>query len=468
MSGKVSFWKIGILTVLFSTFCFVQAFALANQPKAELDEFIKNIKEENRVDQIGYLIQLEIPSNRINDDKVLSVSGKYFYSSDEGYITHVNYERLQNLIDSGISFKVLDKKRLNDENEEWLMVWAENDRQEKAIKLRFEPLYQHDHTTIIRIRPEDEDHLVEQGAQYKILDESLFPARKVEPGEQIKIKAPNQEIGKYVAMINKDSLLATVQKLQDFKSRYVNQPGNTSAVQWLTSEFIKIPGLKQVESTFSSNSGTLSNVVFEKTGTKDPKTIYVVCGHMDSIVTQGNKNFAPGADDNGTGAATVLEIARVLGTKELPYTVLFACMNAEEIGLVGSKALAKALASSSDKKVKACLNLDMLADNDDNQFALIGDTKSNWLIDVVKDAAKTYVNLDSKPLYDSKIWYSDHSSFWNIGVPANLSIEGYPEMSKFYHSVNDLVSNMAPSLMEKIARANLAALLIIDSVPASK
>ena len=121
------------------------------------------------------------------------------------------------------------------------------------------------------------------------------------------------------------------------------------------------------------------------------------------------------------------------------------------------------MAATEGLKIKAVLNMDMIADRDDNQVAVIGNSKSNWLIDVFKDVAKLYTGIESKPLYDSDIWYSDHSSFWNIGASAILTIEGYPEMSAHYHKPTDLVANLDPALMERIARSNLATLLTLDS-----
>ena len=120
------------------------------------------------------------------------------------------------------------------------------------------------------------------------------------------------------------------------------------------------------------------------------------------------------------------------------------------------------MAGTAGLQIKAVLDMDMIADKDDNEVVAIGNTRSNWLIDVFKDAALAYTGLKTKPLYNSNVWQSDHSSFWNIGASAILTAEGYPEMSAYYHSVNDLVKNFDPNLMERVARANLAALLTMN------
>ena len=78
-----------------------------------------------------------------------------------------------------------------------------------------------------------------------------------------------------------------------------------------------------------------------KVGTTRPHEMYIVSAHMDSINTQSPDNgFAPGADDDGSGTSLVLEIARVMASPDVQtdVSVRFILWNAEEIGLVGSRA----------------------------------------------------------------------------------------------------------------------------------
>lgn len=440
----------------------VPAFALSGDAKSEFDEFIRNIREEKRVDQIGYLILAKLPPSRLSEEQILRTAGKYYYSSREGYLTHVNFVRLERLRQAKVQYSILDKKRLDDTSESWKLVWVETPAQKAALRDAFEPLYSHDNTFIIRIRPEDEEKLIGLELRYSTLDETLIRQRVPAWPSPIKVVKFDPAIADQLASITASDMVATVETLQNFKSRQVSQPGNADAVKWLVEQFNAIGGLEVSTPEFTYSSKKLMNVVAVQKGTVDPNTVIVVCGHMDSTVSSYNYASAPGADDNGTGAAGVLHVARVAGRLPLPYTVIYAEMNAEEVGLVGSKAVAKALAAQTGVQIKAVLNMDMIADKDDNEVAVIGNTRSNWLIDVFKDTALAYTGLKSKTLYDSNIWYSDHSSFWNIGASAILTIEGYPEMSKYYHKATDLVANLEPTLMEKIARSQLAVLLTLN------
>jgi hypothetical protein len=448
-----------VFGILFGT---VTAYALTGPHLTEFQDFIKNLREEKRVDRLGYLVFVRLPVTKSSEDRLLMHAGKFFYACEDGYLTHVNFARLDRLAKAKITVSILDKKRLDDTQEGWYLVWVENPEELARLKERYEPLYHHDKTAVVRIRCEDEAFLQNNKFEYSLLEESLLPLRVQPTGKFSKKKVKDPLIEQMVAAVNGAALASSVQILQNFQTRYVRENGNAEASAWLKSEFEKIGSLEVSTPEFSPGYPGKTNVVAVKRGEKDPDSVYVVCAHMDSTVSTYDKKRAPGADDNGSGSAAVLELARVLGSLRFPETIIFACWNGEEIGLVGSKAYAQVLAAENKLKVKAVFNMDMIADRDDNNVAVIGNTRSNWLIDVFKNAAELYTGLQSTTLYNSNIWYSDHSAFWNIGASAILTIEGYPEMSAHYHSVRDLLENMSVTFMERIARSNLAALLTLN------
>jgi Peptidase family M28 len=83
---------------------------------------------------------------------------------------------------------------------------------------------------------------------------------------------------------------------------------------------------------------TITNVIATLKGTASPERFYVITGHLDSRVTDV-LNFtddAPGADDDGSGVAVVLELARLFATRQFPGTLVFATVAGEEQGLFGS------------------------------------------------------------------------------------------------------------------------------------
>jgi len=73
------------------------------------------------------------------------------------------------------------------------------------------------------------------------------------------------------------------------------------------------------------------NVIFEVPGTEEPEKFFLIAAHFDAVPR------SPGADDNGTGVAALLEIARLVKADPRPYSVMFCLYNLEEIGLMGSR-----------------------------------------------------------------------------------------------------------------------------------
>ena len=87
---------------------------------------------------------------------------------------------------------------------------------------------------------------------------------------------------------------------------------------------------------------TITNVIATLNGTASPQRFYVVTGHLDSRVTDvlDFTSDAPGADDDGSGVACVLELARLFATHQFPGTLVFATVAGEEEGLYGSAHMA--------------------------------------------------------------------------------------------------------------------------------
>lgn len=104
------------------------------------------------------------------------------------------------------------------------------------------------------------------------------------------------------------------------------------------------------------------NVVAIKQGTESPDTVIIIGAHYDSR-SEDAYNYAPGADDNASGVAGILEIARLLEKYGSKYTLEFVAFSAEEQGLYGSEHYA-AEAKLSGKNVKAMINFDMIAYTD--------------------------------------------------------------------------------------------------------
>src|SRR6185503_16565436 len=131
-----------------------------------------------------------------------------------------------------------------------------------------------------------------------------------------------------------------------------------TAKNWIVAQLQAIPGLTVTTSTFDASYGP--NIIATKAGSVHPERVIVLGAHYDSINASGASLTAPGADDNASGSAGLLETARLLAQGDFENTVRCVWFCAEEFGLVGSDADAQAL-DAAGAQVRAMLNMDMIA-----------------------------------------------------------------------------------------------------------
>jgi hypothetical protein len=177
---------------------------------------------------------------------------------------------------------------------------------------------------------------------------------------------PDDELRQLIRQIDPARIQATIEKLVSFGTRHTASSqtdpvrGIGAATAWV---FEQMQGFAAASSgnmtvqqqTFvqpvSSNipvPTTITNVIATLQGTASPQRFYVVTGHLDSRVTDV-LNFtsdAPGADDDGSGVALVLELARLFATRQFPGTLVLATVAGEEQGLYGSTHMAAQMAAA--------------------------------------------------------------------------------------------------------------------------
>jgi Zn-dependent M28 family amino/carboxypeptidase len=213
----------------------------------------------------------------------------------------------------------------------------------------------------------------------------------------------------------------------------------------------------------------INTVVATKPGVASDDQV-IICGHFDSI-SEDPYNLAPGADDNASGTAAVLEAARVMASQAYERTIKFLCFSGEEMGPYGSAAYVDSVKQAGDVIIGA-LNLDMIGyvDSAPESVDIISNTASEWLADLTIDCGNAYVpGLPSLKTVDDTQMTSDHSSFWLAGYSALELIEDSPPVYPYYHTTGDTLGNLTQSFatdVVKLAVATLAELAIPDTAGA--
>jgi VCBS repeat-containing protein len=194
-------------------------------------------------------------------------------------------------------------------------------------------------------------------------------------------------------------------------------------------------GLDTSLDPFTYNGGTYYNVVGVQPGTTRPDDIYILGAHYDSVNN-------PGADDNASGVAAVMEAARVLSAYEFDATLTFIAFDREEQGLKGSTAYANAHAAD---HILGMISFDMIAynpagANHDMLRIYDGDGADDPIMQEMLDAFNVLGYGRGITAVDSgSISASDHAPFDQKGFEAVLLIEYGVWSNPYYHKTTDAV-----------------------------
>jgi hypothetical protein len=208
------------------------------------------------------------------------------------------------------------------------------------------------------------------------------------------------------------------------------------------------------------------NVIAEQSGVAESENIILLGGHHDSVTGSDPLNNAPGADDNASGTAAVLEIARALKASgvQLDKTLQFATFAAEEQGLIGSYYNAQN-ARLNNRKINLMINFDMISNSPTiagANFHLNYYTGSDYLVATALTLASSYSILNSQRGI-SNSGGSDSYSFWANGYPA-IYFEEFT-FSPYYHSPQDLITNVNIDYCTEIIKAAAAMMVYSSYVP---
>ncbi|MFH2057244.1 MAG: M28 family peptidase [bacterium] len=249
--------------------------------------------------------------------------------------------------------------------------------------------------------------------------------------------------------VRQDSLEAYLDVLQGFYRRIAGQPSNQAARDWIKAKFESFGYTDVALDPFTAEVylglKTCYNVVAIKPGTTTPEYQVIVGAHFDGVVE------SPAADDNGSGTAGVLEIARVLANYENSSTLIFVTFDAEEWGLFGSYHYANEAFSRGDQ-ILAMLNMDMIAHiTNENDAKLFTGTQTLYA-EVWAELADSLVGITGHLSGTSS--GSDHHPFAQVGYPALFAHEY--DFSTVYHSYQDSTTYMNFAYMTRMVKVTLA------------
>lgn len=253
------------------------------------------------------------------------------------------------------------------------------------------------------------------------------------------------EISEALMQLNGDKIRGTVEFLSSFTNRYNKAPDANKHIEPFMdrlSEIAKQANYPITIETVDHKSTKQKSVKLTIQGAVRPSEIIVLGGHLDSINGWGLNPKAPGADDNASGSASLVEALRVLTMQPQPErTIEFYWYAGEESGLLGSAEIAEA-AKQQNKDIIAVLQLDMTMFPGDGvlKIASMTDFTSTWLRDYLVAANKTYFKAT---IQEDKCGYgcSDHASWYRRGFPTLFPTESkFNSSFDYIHTEKDVIS----------------------------
>lgn len=269
---------------------------------------------------------------------------------------------------------------------------------------------------------------------------------------------PADPIG-LAAEVSQAELTTTIQELEQLMTRYTIGPGDEQARDYLVDRVTAL-GLTAELDPFPVGAEIANNIIVRHPGTTSPEVVYIFSAHYDST-SSTPMTLAPGADDNATGVAAVLEAARLLTPHAFKHSLWFVFTAAEEQGSLGSAHMVQWLMDQGID-VRGVIAPDMIGywpKGDQDQFDILGDPASQFLVEHMADVA-TWLGVPHKTWINHNFCYGDdHTNFQEAGIPAitpmdcveahNVGSAG--ESTPHYHRPTDTFETLHMPLTTKVA-----------------
>ena len=333
------------------------------------------------------------------------------------------------------------------------------------------------------------------------------------------LPSPEAIVAEHARAVDGARMKRTIEKLVSYGTRHTlssqtdPKRGIGASVRWAEAEMKRL-GLRTLQ-TCDTVTGRrvptptrVCNAVAIQLGTERPNDVVIITGHIDSRVTDVMNATAdsPGANDDGSGTAAVMEAARVLAKRKFPSTIVYAALSGEEQGLLGGKILAD-YAKAQGWNVVANLNNDIIGNScgsdgvcNPNQVRVFSegprwqgredlaarqrslggenDSPSRNLsrfLDTLAERLKGDIGLDVMQIWRNDRFGrgGDHTEFLNAGYPAvrfSVAVENYNHQHQDLRVENgvefgDTIDKMDFPYLVKVTKLNVAAAAWLASAP---
>jgi hypothetical protein len=274
------------------------------------------------------------------------------------------------------------------------------------------------------------------------------------------LNAPDLEFNAFIQQavekISQDSVYSYLQVFESFGIKEPGKDGLLKTRDWIRDRMAAWGYADTEFHDFACSDMTLQNIVCTSSGIDPDRGHFVITGHYDTY--QG-----PGTNDNGSGIAVMLEVARIASRIKFTHTVQFIFFSAEEQGLLGSRAYVKEIVVPENRNIRLVLNIDevggvsglnnttITCERDETGQAE-NNAPSSACTDTLAALTGLYTDLQTQIAH---AWGSDYMSF----EAAGYTITGFYESneSPYIHSPHDIFTNLDLLYVTEVARAAMTA-----------
>ena len=284
------------------------------------------------------------------------------------------------------------------------------------------------------------------------------------------------DIAALMNAVSQQNLLAYVQTLESFRTRHTfsetqrDDIGIGAARRWIHDEFLRVnAGALQVtyddfSNTFNGLTTSQRNVVATLPGISDDPGIIILTAHYDSrtIDPVDGEGASPGANDNGSGVALLIELARLMSSRPWNKTIMFVAFAAEEQGTFGSKHFVQDTLLNG-RTFDAVLNNDVVGGRPGIPQSIrvfapgFEDSNSRQLARYIELVAGLYLptfGVELIEALDREGRFSDHREFINAGV-AGVRLTESVEDTSVQHTGLDRSELLDYNYLRQVAQLNL-------------
>jgi len=301
-----------------------------------------------------------------------------------------------------------------------------------------------------------------------------------------------------IDLVNPDHMMNDINTLVNFQSRHVlSSPSSTTGIQAAQNylletlkeiaatspnEFLQIDVyLHQFQMDWGGRELIPANVIMAIQGTDAAAGVVMVTAHYDTSLQSWYEGdaYQPGADDNGSSVAAILELARIMVQKPHRATLVFVLFAAEETGRQGSQAFVHDFVQANNIPLVAVINLDIIGSPLGRHDERYDDTMRVYsegpnetsvgreLARLVDVAAQRYVpemTIVVEDRIDRYGRWSDHMSFTENGYPAIRFIQ-MADDTTIAHTTRDTIDRVDPIYLQHTTQVTLATLEILTDGP---